>query len=1501
MDLDKAVVDDYSLCIFRTFANVESISNDTAIMTYFDIDQEKQEIDERASRLLNHLRDHKLVEKLDDQQIAQFTIDWQAEGINPNQYQAHYDYLQQCCMTFHKSVKGMIDKVMLKVADNIFDSNPLYQEILHHLHFCLKQNRLFYGRQQELTTLQEYLQQTCSKPITSSTHKHKNSPLVVLGPSGCGKTAFIAKGVEWASKHLMTADIIVRFLGHTIDSLSVVKTLTSLCQQIGQLYDQSLHDIPKHYSKLVIYFLRLLALANRRKPLILFLDGLDELPFNHKDDHHLSWLPKQLPPYVAMVISIKDDRNHHDELKALKNAFPTDSCYIELEPLAIEAALQIIDDWLYLHSTTLTPQQRQLVSSAILRCSLPLFIRLLFNQVVQWHSYQSILQAELPTDVSSAIHQLFDRMEDKHGQALFSRTACYMVCSRYGLTANELLDLLSCDTYVMEEIHRYQPTQAVLNIPILIWLRLKYDLNDYIIEFQVDGLTVIRWNHQQIHDIVRQRYLQEDSIRCEIHSQYANYYIGKGVVSSTKGSQYSIADYHLQNHRSYYHNPSQRRSVDNNIQSGNDNISHDNLQLQPMIYHIHPAISTQRHKIRYNLRKLNELPYHLIYSHRFDEVKEMLFCFYPWLITKLQAVSLPVVLDDFELFLSQMHDIEIKIIFDALRLSYHTLGDDPFSLAAELIGQLATLANDDYHYLRLLIESADEIGCQHSPLLPVTSCLFPPGGILRYTLDDCKGEILCLVVTSNYQYIVAGSSDHVVRIWNISSGELMHALEKHTRAVYGAVVTHDCRIVLSYTYNSDITHDHEIIAWNLQTGEYLYNLRGHSGGPCPIITTYNSRYALSGCHHNLKLQAWLERSQSGQDISNRVVDDDDEIMEYLFDHDDAEYYEFLIPIWNLDDGRLDQMLQGHTGEILQICMTTHDRYALSCSRDQTTRMWEIQTGQCIRVIHEPKCHDYMFHLAITQDNRFAIIQGHHLGVYSLDNGQQIYQLQEDNHYHPITRLTISNDDQYVIVCYESNTTEIWNIMTGELICHFQDKASSLAQSSDSDDVYGADITLGNHLVVASGYNVPKIVDYENGKIIGQLNGHASKVKELIVTPESHEPLAITASDDRTIKIWNLSNLDVPKFELPRHKKDITFITICKEKNYYISGSMDNTLKKWDLETGQLLETLTISTGYLYSIHFMLHGQIGYCFPLDTATRVKIDMANFVVTETHNLDSMALIGAHVTTSGEYLVGITIKNDIITWEMKHFKQMAKFALNAMIKHLALVKSKYILTVDNIEAEGKRYFDAKCIHVWDLKTLKLLDRLTGHTRTITCMIKTRNERYLLTGSNDTTVIVWDMENRKIFSKMTAHRHSIKSIAVAIIDNKLIAASGSDRGIVYLWDFHQSECKILYQLEGHKSSVEGLTFALNDYYLISMSTKENILKIWHTKRGYLIANYYLHANPTNFTECAEKNVIIIGLEDGRVMRLKVNQLTDEYLRFGDDQMAVCSHFLSAAYISCT
>ena len=67
---------------------------------------------------------------------------------------------------------------------------------------------------------------------------------------------------------------------------------------------------------------------------------------------------------------------------------------------------------------------------------------------------------------------------------------------------------------------------------------------------------------------------------------------------------------------------------------------------QPLEFSEH-SVHHQAKRLRYNLRKLSELPYHLVKSRRITDLKQEVFFSYPWLITKLKAMSLHDILSDF--------------------------------------------------------------------------------------------------------------------------------------------------------------------------------------------------------------------------------------------------------------------------------------------------------------------------------------------------------------------------------------------------------------------------------------------------------------------------------------------------------------------------------------------------------------------------------------------------------------------------------------------------------------------------------------------------------------------------------------------------------------------------------------------------------------------------------------------------------------------------------------
>jgi len=63
-----------------------------------------------------------------------------------------------------------------------------------------------------------------------------------------------------------------------------------------------------------------------------------------------------------------------------------------------------------------------------------------------------------------------------------------------------------------------------------------------------------------------------------------------------------------------------------------------------------------RRQVRYNARKLSELPYHLIESGMVAELRQHVLFNYDWLHSKLAATSLPDVLADFHVATTALAD-----------------------------------------------------------------------------------------------------------------------------------------------------------------------------------------------------------------------------------------------------------------------------------------------------------------------------------------------------------------------------------------------------------------------------------------------------------------------------------------------------------------------------------------------------------------------------------------------------------------------------------------------------------------------------------------------------------------------------------------------------------------------------------------------------------------------------------------------------------------------------
>ena len=445
------------------------------------------EIDPQIAQMQSDLK-MKLCQTLPGN-IHQYTTNWQDEGPS-------MDHLGQFC----EDVYTEISSVILAEVACLDEIDPLEREISSHETFAANRIKVFIGREDILNIIAQYI---------SSTDPH---PLIIWGDSGVGKSSLMAKAVKQVHK---TKQVIVsRFIGTTPETSTGRALLSNLCKQITRSYEINEDNIPCGYKELEQEFHKHLALASKEKPLILFLDALDQLS-DIDNIQNLSWIPSELPPNVHLVVSTLPGINLEilEKISSEKNR-------IKVDPLSMADGTIIIEKWLADAHHTLQENQKLYILDKFTQCGLPLYLKLCFEEAKLWKSYTPL--PTLKDDILGMIQTLFQRLSlnSNHGKMIVAHSLGYLAASKNGLSEYELLDLLSQDKEVIADFHDRSPKSPKANsLPVVIWSRLYFDLEPYLTERFMDGMHLLGFYHHQMSDVCTALFRNEDR-----HKELAKYF-----------------------------------------------------------------------------------------------------------------------------------------------------------------------------------------------------------------------------------------------------------------------------------------------------------------------------------------------------------------------------------------------------------------------------------------------------------------------------------------------------------------------------------------------------------------------------------------------------------------------------------------------------------------------------------------------------------------------------------------------------------------------------------------------------------------------------------------------------------------------------------------------------------------------------------------------------------------------------------------------------------------
>jgi len=596
-----------------------------------------------------------------------------------------------------------------------------------------------------------------------------------------------------------------------------------------------------------------------------------------------------------------------------------------------------------------------------------------------------------------------------------------------------------------------------------------------------------------------------------------------------------------------------------------------------------------------------------------------------------------------------------------------------------------------------------------------------------------SGSITALAVTRDGRYAVTGSDDKSLVVWEVATGREIRALQWHQGTIT-AIAIDDSGNVIS------AARDGSLARWSMVSGKI-------------------SRVYVPPPREPKDFDYGTGNTRS---INGLAVDSQGDLIAAAT----TEGVRMFDARGGTDRGFLDPENRQTAGAVAFV------RGGLLISDIGGLRLWDLAARKPLRLIG-PKHLPIRDVVVAPNGQYFVVTSGPEAAMWTLESTQPRQRFLHDE---DVLGVAISADSRFVLTSSKHGHVALWSAETGTRIKHLDSLPAEvlvLGFASDS-----------SHVLAGTNARVVGVLDWDVGFV--RVFWPAAGFPDAIAV--TAEQLLVSAFDS-LIRRWDLST-GRPLPPLRGHHDQVTSLAVAAGGRLAVSGSLDSTVRLWDLHPGVERVSRT------YRGH---HAGV---------TSVAVDSTGRIV-------------ASATRDGE----------IKLWTLAPLDRPGPDSVQGVsswgqVWSIALSK------------DGRRLLTAGDSGV------RLCDFAKGRCRTSfrrqgtdqmtpAAFVRFSPRNYVLGTSMQGEVRIWDLEGNDLVEKIN-HEGAVWSAVFTPSGDSLYTA-GDDK-VVRGWRTADNGTAPAQRLAGHEGAVRNLTISPDGRLLYSASY-DGTVRIWNPRSGQLVA----------------------------------------------------------------